>query len=287
MQAFREVCKVLSIIPSTPLFLCYYSSQLTKEVGWVSLTPIIATPKGGLFTPYTASYKGFKDLFVRILSMGGAPFYTNTEPFPLYWKYLVRFPGFTRSNLSSSECTDFDYLERLPRNMDCKKIIPLVFERCPTELFIGKLLFGLFDLDIVSPQKPNIHDFISKVCAKKASASAPRSAPDKKDIEKPTNKSPPKEKTKKSQATTDKAQQKLTFGHVTSPPLDTNKRKPLGVLAGEGATKKGKAVIDLDSASVPEQAQAFADFVSTPSTDMASFRVPTSLESLWANGLDP
>ncbi|RDY01252.1 Histone-lysine N-methyltransferase SUVR4, partial [Mucuna pruriens] len=113
------------------------------------------------------------------------------------------------------------------------------------------------------------------------------SAPSKKDTRKPANKSPSKEKTKKSRATTDKARQKLTFGHVTSPSLDANKRKPSGVLAGEGTAKKGKAVIDLDVAFVSEQAQAFVDSVGTSSNDMVSFRAPTPLESLWANGLDP
>ncbi|RDX62106.1 hypothetical protein CR513_59596, partial [Mucuna pruriens] len=112
---------------------------------WVGCPlPITVTRKGGLFTPYTDSYKGFKNQFLRIVSVGGASFSTDTEPFPLYWKFLVRFPSFTESDLSSSKRTDLRYLERLPKNMDCKKIVPLVFERQSTNLFIERACHAAF-----------------------------------------------------------------------------------------------------------------------------------------------
>ncbi|RDY14334.1 hypothetical protein CR513_00612, partial [Mucuna pruriens] len=52
--------------PSAPVFLSHYTIRVGKKVGWVSLAPL---PNTSLFTAYTASYKGFKDHFLKIQAL--------------------------------------------------------------------------------------------------------------------------------------------------------------------------------------------------------------------------
>ncbi|RDX62137.1 hypothetical protein CR513_59558, partial [Mucuna pruriens] len=228
IQAFRVACRALCIIPSAPLFLCFYSSRLTKEVGWVSLTPITTTPKGDLFAPYTDSYKGFKNQFLKIVSIGGAPFSTDTEPFPLYWKFPVRFVGFTASDLTPSECTDLRYLEGLPRNMHCKCIVPLVFERGSSALFA----------DVVKSQNAKIHSYLHGVRAKKKESAADSSSTL---VAKDAGGCPAKE-TQKSKSSSTLASN-APFRRVVLP--DKGKRKAVPTNA-ERASKKGKASAGAD-----------------------------------------
>ncbi|RDX88910.1 hypothetical protein CR513_29454, partial [Mucuna pruriens] len=229
IQAFRVVCRALSIIPSTPLFLCFYSSRLTKEVGWVSLTTITTTPKGGLFAPYTDSYKGFKNQFLKIVSVGGAPFSTDTEPFPLYWKFLVRFAGFTASDCTPSECTDLRNLEGLPRNMECKNIVPLVFKRGSSALFA----------DAVKSQNAKIHSYLHEVRAKKKELAADTASTpgDKNAGGSPAKEASPKRKNPKIQT--------LLFRCYFRRSL-RGKRKAVPANT-ERANKKGKASVNVDA----------------------------------------
>ncbi|RDX76841.1 hypothetical protein CR513_43136, partial [Mucuna pruriens] len=74
--AFRVVCQALAICPLAIVFLNFYSVQLSKKVGSVSLTPL---PKRSLFTPFVASYKGFKNRFVRITSVGLSQLHLGQE----------------------------------------------------------------------------------------------------------------------------------------------------------------------------------------------------------------
>ncbi|RDX85844.1 hypothetical protein CR513_32905, partial [Mucuna pruriens] len=225
IQAFRVACKALSIISSAPLFLCFYSSRLTKEVGWVSLTPIASTPKGGLFAPYTDSYKGFKNRFLKIVSVGGAPFSIDTEPFPLYWKFPVHFVGFSASDLTPSERTDLRYLEGLPRNMDCKNIVPLVFERVSSALFA----------DIVKSQSAKIHSYLQGVRAKKKESKGDLSTFAAGYVSGPTTQESQQSKPSSIQISD------TPFGHVAS--LDKGKRK-VAAPDAERANKKGKVQVD-------------------------------------------
>ncbi|RDX67448.1 hypothetical protein CR513_53679, partial [Mucuna pruriens] len=225
IQAFRVACKALSIIPSAPLFLCFYSSRLTKEVGWVSLTPIASTPKGGLFAPYTDSYKGFKNRFLKIVSIGSSPFSTDTEPFPLYWKFPVRFAGFTPSDLTPSEHIDLRYLEGLPRNMDCKNIVPLVFERGSSALFAG----------IVESQNANIHSYLQMVRNKKKEPTGDSSTPSNVATNTPNDQGSQQPQSSSSRPSD------TPFGRVTSPDKGKRKAAPADT---EKASKKGKAQVD-------------------------------------------
>ncbi|RDX91806.1 hypothetical protein CR513_26163, partial [Mucuna pruriens] len=230
IQAFRVACKALSIIPSAPLFLCFYSSRLTKEVGWVSLTPIASTPKGGLFAPYTDSYKGFKNRFLKIVSVGGAPFSTDIESFPLYWKFPVRFAGFTASDLTPSERADLRYLEGLPRNMDCKNIVPLVFKRGSSALFAGCSWLGL------APNNAKIHSYLQGVRAKKKESMGDSSTLVAGNVSGPAAQESQQSKPSSIQVSD------TPFGRVTSP--DKGKRKTAAPDT-ERANKKGKVQVDI------------------------------------------
>ncbi|RDX92629.1 hypothetical protein CR513_25210, partial [Mucuna pruriens] len=79
MQAFRVICRALAIL------------------GWISLIPF---PKRSLFTPFVASYKGFKECFVYIKSVAGTSFASDSEPLPLYWKYPSEFKGIKKGSTS-------------------------------------------------------------------------------------------------------------------------------------------------------------------------------------------
>ncbi|RDX68674.1 hypothetical protein CR513_52306, partial [Mucuna pruriens] len=246
IQAFRVACKALSIIPSAPLFLCFYSSRLTKEVGWVSLIPIASTSKGGLFAPYTDSYKGFKNRFLKIVSVSGAPFSIGTEPFPLYWKFPVRFAGFSASDLTPSERADLRYLEGLPRNMDCKNIVPLVFERGSSAFFA----------DIVKSQNAKIHSYLQGVRAKKKEAAGDLSTLAAGKVSGPTAQESQQSKPSSIRISD------THFGRVASP--DKGKRK-VAAPDAERANKKGKVQVDT-AVAPPPATPAVPPPSETPST---------------------
>ncbi|RDX62195.1 hypothetical protein CR513_59494, partial [Mucuna pruriens] len=256
IQAFRVACKALSITPSATLFLCFYSSRLTKEVGWVSLTPIASTPKGGLFAPYTDSYKGFKNRFLKIASVGGAPFSLDSEPFPLYWKFPVCFAGFSASNLIPYERADLRYLEGLPRNMDCKNIVPLVFERGSSALFA----------DIVKSQNAKIHSYLQGVRAKKKESVGDPSTLSAGEVSGPVAQESQQAKSSSIRISD------TPFGRVASP--DKGKRK-VAAPDAERVNKKGK--VQADTAAVPPPA---IPTVSPPSET-------PSAASLWSGELAP
>jgi len=64
MKAFRILCKYLSLSPSPGVFLYFYSYRLGKRPSWLSL---ISQSKTCLLSPFTSSYKNFKDDFFKIL----------------------------------------------------------------------------------------------------------------------------------------------------------------------------------------------------------------------------
>ncbi|RDX66231.1 hypothetical protein CR513_55020, partial [Mucuna pruriens] len=63
--------------PSAPVFLSHYTIRVGKKVGWVSLAPL---PNTSLFTAYTASYKGFKDRFLKIRALDEGSLCTDRQP---------------------------------------------------------------------------------------------------------------------------------------------------------------------------------------------------------------
>ncbi|RDY10309.1 hypothetical protein CR513_05176, partial [Mucuna pruriens] len=120
IQAFKVVCLVLGILPSTPVFLNHYTTRVGQLVSWMSLAPL---PNSGLFTSYTASYKGFKSRFVKIKAAEVGCFCLDPRPLPLYWREPPKFKGLVRSQLSLEAKVDLQLLDSLPRGMNCKDIV--------------------------------------------------------------------------------------------------------------------------------------------------------------------
>ncbi|RDX84911.1 hypothetical protein CR513_33973, partial [Mucuna pruriens] len=120
IQAFKVVCMALGILPTAPVFLSHYTTRVGQSLGWVSLIPL---PNTGLFTFYTASYKGFKSRFVKIRTSEASHFYIDPRPLPLYWREPPKFKGLARSQLSLEAKADLQILDSLPRGMNCKDIV--------------------------------------------------------------------------------------------------------------------------------------------------------------------
>ncbi|RDX90749.1 hypothetical protein CR513_27360, partial [Mucuna pruriens] len=80
IQAFKVVCLTLGLLPTALVFLSHYTTRVGQSMGWVSLTPL---PNTGLFTSYTASYKGFKSRFVKIQASEASHFCVDPRPLPL------------------------------------------------------------------------------------------------------------------------------------------------------------------------------------------------------------
>jgi len=64
MQAFCILCQFLSLSPNPKTFLYYYSSRPGKRPSWLSL---ISKTRVCFFSPYTSSYKNFKEDFFKLL----------------------------------------------------------------------------------------------------------------------------------------------------------------------------------------------------------------------------
>lgn len=84
-QAFRLICDMFWLRPSTQTFLHFYSSRPTNCVSWLLLT----SQRGNiLFTLYTSSYKNFKEKFFKIyIESKGREFFYDQEgrpKFPFY-----------------------------------------------------------------------------------------------------------------------------------------------------------------------------------------------------------
>ncbi|RDY09164.1 hypothetical protein CR513_06507, partial [Mucuna pruriens] len=144
LQAFRVLCRGLKLIPSAPVFLSNYTVRMGKKVGWVSLAPL---PNTSLFNAYTMTYKGFKGRFIKIQAVGGASFCLDFEPMPLYWRLPLKAPTTPRDQLSLREKAIFRLLDELPRAMNCKELVSLVFEDDPLDYLKSLLKKKSIDID--------------------------------------------------------------------------------------------------------------------------------------------
>nr|KYP34330.1 hypothetical protein KK1_044730 [Cajanus cajan]KYP44297.1 hypothetical protein KK1_034208 [Cajanus cajan]KYP44882.1 hypothetical protein KK1_033623 [Cajanus cajan]KYP50081.1 hypothetical protein KK1_028155 [Cajanus cajan] len=87
---------------------------------------------GGLFTPYSQSYKNFKQEFFRVALVGVDPledevFYFGGLPrFPFYWcPKPSRFHGLGDLKVTAAETAAIKNLAALPRPLDCKLVLSL------------------------------------------------------------------------------------------------------------------------------------------------------------------
>ncbi|RDY09670.1 hypothetical protein CR513_05936, partial [Mucuna pruriens] len=111
-------------------FLSYYTTRVGQNAGWVSLAPL---PKGSLFTTYEASYKGFKNLFVKVRALGRASFTLDDKPLPLYWRLPSKFKGLSKGKLSSKDQAVLHLLDELPRGMSCWDLVEASFSHQPIQ----------------------------------------------------------------------------------------------------------------------------------------------------------
>jgi len=84
LQAFRLLVEMFHLRPSPHVFLSYYSTRPSYPVKWVSL---VSQSHNVLFTPFSSSYKYFKDSFFKIvITVAGRHYFFDgdTPKFLLY-----------------------------------------------------------------------------------------------------------------------------------------------------------------------------------------------------------
>ncbi|XP_029125915.1 uncharacterized protein LOC114915392 [Cajanus cajan] len=106
---------------------------------------------GGLFTPYSQSYKNFKQEFFRVALVGVDPledevFYFGGLPrFPFYWcPKPSRFHGLGDLKVTAAETAAIKNLAALPRPLDCKLVLSLAnspFRERGLESIMGRNLW--------------------------------------------------------------------------------------------------------------------------------------------------
>nr|KYP72868.1 hypothetical protein KK1_005472 [Cajanus cajan] len=90
LRAFQVLCTVLGIEVSLRVFLHFY--QLKMGVPPYGILSLSGSRDGGLFTPYSQSYKNFKQEFFRVALVGVDPL----EDEVFYFGGLPRFPFYCR-----------------------------------------------------------------------------------------------------------------------------------------------------------------------------------------------
>lgn len=63
MQAFRLICQIFGVHPSSSCFLHFYTSHPSDPVSWNFL---VIRSGNVLFKAFTASYKNFKEIFFKV-----------------------------------------------------------------------------------------------------------------------------------------------------------------------------------------------------------------------------
>nr|KYP54844.1 hypothetical protein KK1_001044 [Cajanus cajan] len=130
LRAFEVLCTVLGVEVSLRVFLSFYQLKAgAPPYGTLSLN---GGKEGGLFTPYSQSYKNYREEFFRVTLVDVDPledggFYFGGLPrFPFYWcRDPSGFHGVDPSQLTPSETAAVDALKALPRPLDCKLILSL------------------------------------------------------------------------------------------------------------------------------------------------------------------
>nr|KYP42889.1 hypothetical protein KK1_035703 [Cajanus cajan] len=130
LRAFQVLCTVLGMDVSLRVFLHFY--QLKIGAPPYCILSLSESKAGGLFTPYSQSYKKFKQEFFRVALVGVNPlgdevFYFGGLPkFPFYWcPKPSRFHGLGDLKVTASEAVTIKNLAALPRPLDCKLVLSL------------------------------------------------------------------------------------------------------------------------------------------------------------------
>jgi len=142
MQAFRVVCQIFGLHPSSSCFLYFYTSHLSDPVSWHSL---VKRAGNVLFKAFTTSYKNFKERFFKVfVELAGMPHFFDTggQPrFPLFW---TRKPTKIKDwphpvNPSAGKREIFAIFNNLPRKIPAWPLMSLYTESDREAAFEGML----------------------------------------------------------------------------------------------------------------------------------------------------
>ncbi|RDX86015.1 hypothetical protein CR513_32691, partial [Mucuna pruriens] len=233
IQAFKVVCLTLGVLPTTSIFLSHYTTRVGQSVGWVSLTPL---PNTGLFTSYTASYKGFKSRFIKIKAAEVGHFCVDPRPLPLYWREPSKYKGLVRSQLPLEARVNLQILDSLPRGINYKDIVSWISSNNAT-LRLKSML---------KKQGIDMADLIKKARLINDARSTGRKAPSAETAITTAE--------KKWAASLAEKDSTLVVEKLTAPAVsdkEAAKRKADSVSAEEAAAKKGKAAAAPSSPPVP------------------------------------
>jgi len=107
--------------PSPHVFFSYY-------VKWVSL---VSQSHNVLFTPFSSSYKYFKDSFFKIVitAAGRHHFFDGDTPkFPLYWtRDPVYYLSWPKSPATEDDKRMFEIMDQLPGNLMFSPFLSFIF----------------------------------------------------------------------------------------------------------------------------------------------------------------
>jgi len=126
LQAFRLLAEMFRLRPSPHVFLSFYSTRPSSPVKWVSL---VSQSPNVLFTPFSSSYKYFKDSFFKIIITPADRhhfFDGDNAKFPLYWtRDPVHYLSWLRSPMTEDDKKMFDIMNQLPRKLNVRSILKL------------------------------------------------------------------------------------------------------------------------------------------------------------------
>jgi len=126
LQGFRLLAEMFHLRPSPHIFLSYYSTCPSYPVKWVSL---VSQSHNVPFTPFSSSYKYFKDSFFKIvITVAGRQhiFYGDTPKFPLYWtRDPVYYLSWPRSPVTEDDKRMFEIMDQLPWKLNVCSILKL------------------------------------------------------------------------------------------------------------------------------------------------------------------
>jgi len=126
LQASQLLVEMFRLHPSPHVFLSYYSTRPCNPVRWVSL---VSQSHNVLFTPFSSSYKYFKDSFFKIVitPAGRYHFFNGDVPkFPLYWTWdPVHYLSWPRSPTTKDDKKIFQIMDQLPQKLNVRFILKL------------------------------------------------------------------------------------------------------------------------------------------------------------------
>jgi len=142
LWGFQMLCLGLGLMATPTLFLHHYCTRPGKKVGWLSL---VSQNKNHLLSPYSSSYKFFKDTYFEVvINREGRRFVFDgaVSKFPLYWtRKLTKFTLWPRSDLSVDDFIGIGKLDQLPHQIPTRRLIECFTAVDPAGAVVDNQLF--------------------------------------------------------------------------------------------------------------------------------------------------